>query len=118
MTYNTLTDASKQSGAHVQRISNCCKKLIPNVGFYQFTFEGDEEPGVCENPIFAHKPVCQKDLAGNIIAMYLNANDAAKEVNVDSSCIRRCCYGDKKTCKGYIWEFIPVMEYGKYMQIA
>ena len=115
-TYNGLFDASKHLGLYEHRISDCCKKLIPNVDAYQFIFEGDEHPQKCTNPVFIHKPVCQKDLSGSIIAMYISASDAAREFNVDSSSIRRCCYKEKKTCKGYTWDFVSELEYIEYIQ--
>lgn len=116
-TYNSLTDASNKLNICMQRISECCKKIIPNVDVYQFIFDGNDFPGQCENPIFTHKPICQKDLFGNIIAMYINAVVAGKEMNVDSSCIRRCCYKEKKSCRGYVWEFVSELEYIEYTQL-
>lgn len=115
-TYNNLRDASKQLDIYKPRIADCCKKLIPNADAYQFIFEGDEHPGKCTNPIFTQKPVCQKDLSGNIIAMYESASNAGKTLKVNSSCIRRCCYKEKKTCKGCTWEFVTMLEYLEYIR--
>lgn len=114
--YSSVSEAIKKTGICRERINNCCKNLIPNVDAYQFIFEGDEAPGKCMNPIFTQKPVCQKDLSGNIIAMYESASDAGKALKVDSSCIRRCCYKEKKTCKGYTWEFVTMLEYLEYIR--
>lgn len=115
-TFNSISEASNQLNIGFQRISDCCKKITSNVDTYQFIFDGDAPPGKCENPTFIHKPICQKDLFGNIINMYINANVAARKLNVDPSCIRRCCYKEKKTCKGYVWEFVSEIDYVKYYQ--
>ena len=114
-TYCNISEAIKRSGICRERIIGCCKKVIPNADSYQFAFEGDEKIGKCKKPIFVHKPVCQKDLSGNIIAMYISASEAGRELKVNSSCIRRCCYKDKKTCKGYVWDFISEIEYLEYV---
>lgn len=115
-TYTSIYIAAKQLGIYAPRIKDCCTHSIPNVDAYQFIYEGDEHPNICINPVFTHKPVCQKDLYGNIVKMYISASAAAKDLYVDPSCIRRCCYGDKKTCKGFIWEFVAEMEYIEYIQ--
>lgn len=41
-----------------------------------------------------------------LITIYDSIKDAAKAVNVDRSCISRCCSGKKKSSRGYIWRFI------------
>lgn len=38
--------------------------------------------------------------------IFEDATEAAKELNLDSSCILKCCRGERKTCGGYHWEFI------------
>ena len=50
--------------------------------------------------------VAQYDLNGNLIKIWSNANQASKELNVNKECIRRCCNGKQKTCKGFIWKDI------------
>lgn len=53
------------------------------------------------------KRVGQYDKNTNIlIAIYDSIKDAANTVNVDRSCISRCCSGKKKSSRGYIWRFI------------
>ena len=53
------------------------------------------------------KRVGQYDKNTNtLIAIYDSIKDAANTVNVDRSCISRCCSGKKKSSRGYIWRFI------------
>lgn len=49
--------------------------------------------------------VVQEDTAGNIIAIYDNLRDAADKLGFILDNIRRCCNGDRKTYKGFIFKF-------------
>ena len=49
--------------------------------------------------------IVQLDTAGNIIAIYDNLRDAADKLGFILDNIRRCCNGDRKTYKGYIFKF-------------
>jgi hypothetical protein len=51
------------------------------------------------------KIVEQHDLNGNLIKIFLSISDASDKSNVSRSSIRRCCNGEYKTIKGYIWKF-------------
>ena len=41
-----------------------------------------------------------------LIKIYDSVKDAATAVNVDRSCISRCCSGKKKSSRGFVWKFI------------
>lgn len=41
-----------------------------------------------------------------LIKIYDSIKDAAAAVNVDRSCISRCCSGKKKSSRGFVWRFI------------
>jgi len=49
--------------------------------------------------------VLQIDKNGKIIAVYDNSKDAANKLGLNFNSIRRCCNGDRKTYKGYIFKF-------------
>jgi group I intron endonuclease len=51
------------------------------------------------------KIVEQYDLNGNLVNIFLSISDAANEINVCRSSIKRCCDGMYKNVKGYIWKF-------------
>ena len=38
--------------------------------------------------------------------IFNDATEAAKQLNIDSSAILKCCRGERKTCGGYHWNFI------------
>lgn len=53
------------------------------------------------------KRVGQYDKNTNtLITTYNSIKEAANAVNVDRSCISRCCSGKKKSSRGFIWRFI------------
>lgn len=112
--YNNILMTSKETEYAYDTISKCCKNIISNIDIFQFRFEGDKPPGKCINPTFNQKMICQKTLDGIIVSVYKNANDAGIALNVDPSCIRRCCYKQKKTCRSYIWEFVDDSYYMEY----
>ena len=50
--------------------------------------------------------VAQIDIAtGEVIAVYNSASEAAKVNGFDQGAITKCCLGDRKTHKGYIWKY-------------
>lgn len=52
------------------------------------------------------KAVCQYDKnTGILIHTFDSIKEAALAVGVDRSCISRCCSGQKKSSRGYIWKF-------------
>ena len=53
------------------------------------------------------KKVGQYDKNTNeLIKIYDSIKDAAAAVNVDRSCISRCCSEKKKSSRGFIWSFV------------
>lgn len=53
------------------------------------------------------KEVGQYDkTTGKLLHIFPSIKDAALSVNVDRSCISRCCNGQKKSSRGYYWHFI------------
>lgn len=53
------------------------------------------------------KKVGQYDKNTNeLIKIHDSIKDAAAAVNVDRSCISRCCSGKKKSSRGFVWKFI------------
>lgn len=50
-------------------------------------------------------PVEQYDLQGNLIATYPSMIDASRAIGVSDSTICRCCKGDIKQARGYVWKY-------------
>ena len=49
--------------------------------------------------------VVQKDAAGTVIAVFDSIGQAARSVNVSTGHIWQCCNGQRKTCKGSVWNY-------------
>ena len=49
------------------------------------------------------KELCQYDICGNLIKIWPSVKSAAKELDIDASCITRCACGKIKTYRDYIW---------------
>lgn len=58
------------------------------------------------------KKVLQYDIGGNFIKEWLSGEDAAKELNISSSGINRCCNKKKNyySSGGFIWKYKKEME--------
>ena len=54
-----------------------------------------------------HKKVIQKTLDGNVVRKWESAKEC-ESFGFNRSCISACCYGRRKSHKGFIWEFINV----------
>lgn len=48
--------------------------------------------------------ILQYDLNGDFIKEWNSAEEAAKELNIDSSSIRKCCRGEKKHAYHFVWK--------------
>ena len=53
---------------------------------------------------FHSKPINQYELDGTFIKTWKSAIEAGKQLDIDSSAIRKCCKGLKKSCGGYQWK--------------
>ncbi|MEG1519308.1 MAG: HNH endonuclease [Cetobacterium sp.] len=51
------------------------------------------------------KPVNQLSKKGNIIASFMSASEAGREMKLDGSSISKVCRGINKTCGGFIWQY-------------
>ena len=58
-----------------------------------------------------YKPVAQLDLAGNILAVFRSAGEAARMTNCRYSSIIDTCHGRQRTGYGYKWKFISKQDY-------
>ena len=73
-------------------------------GGYQLKYKDDvEEIKPYKNRQGGKIPVLQLDNDFNIIQEYESSYDAARKLNLDPSCITKCCKGKLKTHGGYRW---------------
>lgn len=52
------------------------------------------------------KPCIQKDIQGNTIRVFDSMSEASKILNISQSCINRVCLGQRKSAKGFIFEYL------------
>lgn len=55
--------------------------------------------------------VRQYSLSNEFIAEFTSATIAGNKVDIDSSCIIKCCKGKRKTAGGYIWRYAEAPTY-------
>jgi len=51
------------------------------------------------------KPILQLSLDSKLVREWGSINEAARELNLDKSCISMCCRGKRKTHGGFTWSF-------------
>jgi hypothetical protein len=44
---------------------------------------------------------------GELVAVFDSVKDAGKDAGVHYTCISHCCSGKQKTCRGYVYKYIP-----------
>ena len=51
------------------------------------------------------KPILQLSLDGKLIKEYLSASEASRITKLNRSCISKCCRGEFKQFRGFVWKF-------------
>ena len=110
MSFDSATEAAKQTGALQSKITDCCKGNRRTAGEYQWRYEDlklDKIPAV-PAPSCKKKKVGQYDIQGNLIAIYESYSSAAKAVDGTPSAISRLCAGINglHTHKGFVWKSV------------
>lgn len=119
-TFDSLTEASEKTKTSISRISDCANgKRFTTNGFI-WLFEDDKEKekklkekikekkhpsAMCGGANHQARAIEQYTLDGQYIKTFPSAQDAADELNIDYTTIKKCA-SDKDRCKsagGYIW---------------
>ena len=98
--FNNPEEAAKSLNVTVDSIKNCCQHRTHSCKGYILCWE-NETP----NLITKRKKVLQFDLNGELIQSYIGVNEAARQTQIDSANISRCCNGKAKTAGGYVWKY-------------
>ena len=105
--FNSLEEASNNSGISKSLICNCCKLKNNTGGGYIWRYENN--PLTSEETIKTFtKKVAQYDLQGNFIQSYNSITEAAQAVNGNIGNIQQVCAGKRKTSNKYIWKYIDI----------
>lgn len=85
-------------------VYDCCLDGFGTHKGYQWSYTKCQNIGkVTHNKNF---PVYQIDKSGNIINEWNNTREIADYYNCNINSISRCCNGERKTYKNFIWRFI------------
>jgi hypothetical protein len=119
-TWDSSADAERELGIPKTKIIACCRNKRKSAQGYQWKyFNGDirninsyvgyhpfgSSNSMYGKPSHLRKKVIQKDLEGNVIAIYDSLKEADKQTGVSFKSISSCCNGKRKTSHGYIWCF-------------
>ena len=83
---------------------------------YQWRYDTDEPPKPLKKPYFSKRRIAQYSLEGELLKTFPSAAAAAREVapeqnsNVVGSQILQVCKHNRKTAKGYRWEYAEIYE--------
>ncbi|MGV9199677.1 MAG: HNH endonuclease [Promethearchaeia archaeon] len=103
--YESIKEASKETGIDGSSISQACRKYYKAGGFWWRRLEDDPpEPG--EKIAKVNRPVYQQDDNGNIIQEWSSIKKAAQELGIISYKISVVCDGKRKTHGGYRWSYV------------
>ncbi len=107
MTYESATEASRQTDTPQSKITECCKRHRVTANDYQWRYYDDiQDIGKVQKKFITGKKVAQCDDNWNIINVYDSFKEAARAVNGTSSAISRVCSGLNIHHKGYRWKIV------------
>lgn len=105
-TYPSITEAAQAIGASRSTIYGILQGYRLSTKNYQFKLVGDrKEIKPYTNRQGGKKAVLQKDDDNNIINQFESVNEAARQLDLDSSSISKCCRGKLKHVGGFRWEY-------------
>jgi hypothetical protein len=92
--YDSITEASRQTGIDTRRISAVCKKVTARTRSYRWRYKDDEE---WEIPVRKNcKGVEKLDLSGNVIQKYKSMGDAIKDNSISTDMVLWHAIDEKK----------------------
>jgi hypothetical protein len=111
--YETLTEASNETGVTVTKICAVCKGRRKTSGGYVWKYSDDKhQTSSRKNYVYnpdnykSSKPVLQLDKEGNLINEYYSINDVVrKNPKMKRYAIQQNLYGKSKSSYGFIWKF-------------
>lgn len=89
-----------------------------NMSYGGDSYSGTARPSGKDCP--TSKKVCQINLDGKLVKIWDCATDAAKELNINYTCISMVCSGRRKTTGGFVWvlekDYDPSKDYKRIPQ--
>jgi hypothetical protein len=111
MVFNNITEASQETGASISGICLCVQGKNKTAGNYHWCHATEKDTkGFLEEKIEKdkekYKALKKPVLCIETGQIFSSSRDAARELSIDSSGIRKVCRGTNKTCGGYHWEYV------------
>lgn len=115
--FDSISDANKYLMSIGKKnsetsICNCCKNKQSQSNGYIWTYDTDNKPNVENRKIVLGKrKILQYSLNGEFLKEYESAAAAAREIEPEKDCnmvgsqILQVCKGNRKSCRGYIWQY-------------
>ena len=110
--YDTITQASRETGVHISRISDVARGNRKTAGGFVWVFSNDKKIVHKRRPVYNPekdknlKPILQYDLNGNFIKEYIGIADATR-LNGFKNRTNIICNlkGRTKSAYGFIWKY-------------
>lgn len=108
--YSTMTEASRETGVSVSKISAVCRGVRKTAGGFIWEFSTDKRiklsgaKRASSNPK-CRKPILQYSKDGTLIAEHESIAEASKSIEKDRANIIACLKGRIKSAYGYVWVY-------------
>ena len=118
--FKSGTAVKKELGIDDSLVRSCCNRVYNTSKGFIWIFQNGEikDKLPLEELEVRHldKRLIQKNLNNKIIKIWKNAEEAARELNLNRVGISKCARGGSKTSQGYIWENTTLRELQKITQ--
>jgi len=105
--YESIAEASRQTGISTSNISTCCRRKTKYSGGFKWMFKDDYDNNINNLDFLNNKEIIivQLDLKWNLIKIYNNILEAINETGIKRENILNCCNRRVKISGGYRWLF-------------
>lgn len=109
--YDTITQASKETGVGIARISDVARGNRKTAGGFIWSFSNDKKIKNNGKHVYqaekdkSRKPIIQYNLDGTFVKEYGGIAEAARKNDLDRTNIISNLKGRTKTAYGYIWKY-------------
>lgn len=114
--YESVMEVTKNDRNSANHLSSACRGERIMWNNYQWRYDTDEPPTALTKPYFSKRRIEQYSLSGELIKIFPSAAAAAREIspdqdsNVVANQILQVCKHNRKTAKGYGWEYAEIYE--------
>jgi len=109
--YNSIVEASSDTGISAKMIGNCCSGIVPYAGDLMWLYLDDvtedkinymiEQREIRENEKLGKRIICLETKE-----IYQSPNDVQNKTGINRNQVRRVCQGNGVMAKGYHWMYM------------